>query len=68
VSKCDGEVLCLHRVESRVYRIFNVKQGKHLSNRTDEEIKENLCQKLKSFNNPQNARLKFIKIVTSVLV
>jgi hypothetical protein len=35
-----------------VYRIFNVKQGKQLLNGTDEEIKESLRQKLKSFNNP----------------
>jgi len=67
VSKC-GDVLCLHRAESHVYSIFNVKQGKQLLNRTDEEIKESLCQKLKSFNNPQNARHKFTKIVTSVLI
>jgi hypothetical protein len=58
VSKC-GEVLCLHCAESCVYRIFNVKQGKQLLNRTDEEIKESLHQKLKSFNNPQKARHKF---------
>jgi hypothetical protein len=57
MSHC-GEVLRLHRAESGVYKIFNVKKGKQLLNRTDEEIKESLCQKLKSFNNPQNARHK----------
>jgi len=61
-------VLCLHCIESRVYRIFNVKWGKQLLKRNDEEIKESLCKKLKSFNNPQNARHQFIKIVTSVVV
>ena len=62
------KVLCLHHTESHVYQIFNVKQGKKLLNKTDEEIKESLPQKLKSCNNPRNARHKFTKIVTSIVV
>lgn len=68
MSNCDDKLLRLHQAESHVYRIFTVKQGKKLLNQTDDEIKESLPQKLKSFNNPQNARHKFTKIVTTIVV
>jgi uncharacterized protein YoxC len=62
------EVLCQHCSESGVYTIFNIKQGKKLLHKTNEEIKESLSQKLKSLNNPRNALQKFTKSVTSAVV